>query len=130
MRIFIIICLLFTSCASEKQIVKEDKIIPEKKIITESAISTGWSDKDTYTVKVLSNDLDTVVDSARHQILQDIVKVRMLNDSRFTDISKISKEFDKPLKNGRIVSQKPVSGGLEVFYQITDQDLKKKFERK
>lgn len=129
MRIFIIICLLFTSCTADKTFVKEDKVTLEKPVIVESEISPGWADSNTYTVKVLSPDLDTAIEAAKHQILQDIVKVRMLNDSRFTDISRISQEFDKPLKNGRVLSQKSVYGGIEVLYQITDEGLKKKFER-
>lgn len=130
MKIFIIICLLFTSCVSDRTIVKEEKIVPAKNIILETDISPGWSDQNTYTVKVLSKDIDTAIEAARHKILQDIVRVRMLNDSRFTDISKISNEFEKPLKNGRIISQKSLSAGLEVYYQITDEGLKKKFEKK
>lgn len=128
MKILIIICLLFTSCVSEKNIVKEGKALSEKNEISQPGISTGWSDQNTYTVKVLSKDIDTSVEAARHQILQDIVRVRMLNESRFTDISGISREFEKPLRNGRIISQKSVPGGIEVYYQIRDEGLKKKFE--
>ncbi len=135
MKIFIIICLLFASCTANKSLVIEDKIISEESIVSEteilpeSDVSPGWLDLNTYTVKVLSQDLDTAIEAARHQILQDIVRVRMLNDSRFTDISKISQEFDKPLRDGRIVSQKSVNGGIEIYYQITDEGLKKKFEK-
>jgi stress-induced morphogen len=130
MKIFIIILLLFfIGCSSDRQIVKEDKVeVPVKE--NASDIKLGWADEDTYTVRIISKDLDGAIDSARHKILQDIVRVRMLNDSRFTDISKISGEFEKPLKQGTVLKSQQVSGGLEIYYQIRDQGLKKKFERK
>jgi len=139
MKIFIIILLLFIGCSSEKQIkennitvepVKETVNEPVKETVIEPEVKLGWADEDTYTVKIISKDLDSAIDSARHKILQDIVRVRMLNDSRFTDISKISSEFDQPLKQGKIIQSQQVSGGLEIYYQIRDQGLKKKFERK
>ena len=131
MKIFIIILLLFIGCSSDRQIVKEDKTeVPVKENAALPDIQLGWADEDTYTVRIISKDLDSAVDSARHKILQDIVRVRMLNDSRFTDISKISGEFDQPLKQGKIIQSQQVSGGLEIYYQIRDQGLKKKFERK
>jgi hypothetical protein len=136
MKIFIIIiCSIFISCASDKNLI-EEKSSPEKSSKITSEVSAnqdvhlGWSDQDTYTVKIISRDIDSAIDAARHKILHDIVKVRMLNESRFTDISKISQEFEKPLKNGRVLSQQPVTGGIEIYYQITDKDLRQKFERK
>ena len=137
MKIFIlIICSFFISCASDKNLIQE-KSLPEEsnsniknEVSTNQDVHLGWSDQDTYTVKIISSDIDSAIDAARHKILHDIVKVRMLNESRFTDISKISQEFEKPLKNGRVLSQQPVSGGIEIYYQITDKDLRQKFERK
>ena len=131
MKIFIIILLLVIGCSSEKQIIKND-IPAEKieKIEKEPDVKLGWADEDTYNVKVVSGNLDSAIDSAKHKILQDIVRVRMLNDSRFTDISKISNEFEYPLRNGKVISQKQGAQGLEIYYQIRDQGLKKKFERK
>ena len=106
MKIFIIIiCSILISCASDKNLI-EEKSSPEKssKITSEvpanQDVHLGWSDQDTYTVKIISRDIDSAIDAARHRILRDIVKVRMLNESRFTDISKISQEFENPLKNG------------------------------
>ncbi len=131
MKIFIIILLLFIGCSSEKQIIQNNMTAePVKEPVKEPEVKLGWADEDTYTVKIISKDLDSAIDSARHKILQDIVRVRMLNDSRFTDISKISGEFDQPLKQGKIIQSQEVSGGLEIYYQIRDQGLKKKFERK
>jgi uncharacterized protein (DUF342 family) len=56
--------------------------------------------------------------------------VRVLNGSRYTDITKISAEFDKPLKEGKVISEKKVSNGVEIYFQIRDENLKEKFERK
>jgi PBP1b-binding outer membrane lipoprotein LpoB len=137
MKIFItLICLIFTGCASDTNMVTE-KPVPDKKNIEATDdkssgpdISLGWSDEDTYIVKVISKDIDSAIDAARYKILHDIVKIRMINQSRFTDISKISQEFDKPLRNGEIIKERPVSEGVEIYYQIRDKGLKQKFQRK
>ncbi len=128
---FLIILLAFSGCAKKE--IKKDIVKPEAKIENNNKnkqISTGWSDLDTYTVKVTSESLDKAKEKAKHQILQDIVKVRMLNESRFTDITKINAEFDKPLKNGTVVSEKKIENGIEIYFQIKDQGLKEKFEKK
>ena len=78
----------------------------------------------------LQGDMDKAKDAAKHKILQDIVKVRVLNESRYTDITKISAEFDKPLKEGKVISQKQVDNGVIIYYQIRDTGLKEKFEKK
>jgi len=133
---FLIITLIITGCAGTdivKEPVKktsEEKAVEDVKKETEIPLPVGWTDKDTYTVTVTAPDIEKARDAARHKILHDIVKVRMLNESRFTDITKISAEFDKPLKEGKIISQKQVSGGLQIFFQIRDEGLKEKFERK
>jgi PBP1b-binding outer membrane lipoprotein LpoB len=133
---FLLIVLILTGCAG-KEIVKEpvkkiseDKAVEIVKQETETAPPTGWTDKDTYTVSVTAPDNDKAREAAKHKILHDIVKVRMMNESRFTDITKISAEFDKPLKEGKVISQKQVSGGLQIYFQIRDNGLKEKFERK
>ena len=54
----------------------------------------------------------------------------MLNESRYTDITKISAEFEMPLKEGKILLQNQTSEGIEIYYQIREQGLKNKFERK
>jgi stress-induced morphogen len=130
-NLFLIIFILsITSCAQKE--LKKDTIVNEPKkeitIISEN-VSEGWSDKDTYTVKIVSENLEKAKDKARHKILQDIVKVRMMNESRFTDISKINSEFDKPLKNGKVISEKQIDNGIEIYYQIRDDGLKEKFEK-
>lgn len=126
----IIFILLLTSCAQKeikKDIIKPE---PEKKTIISNEISVGWSDKDTYTVKVSAENLEKAKEKAKHKILQDIVKVRMFNESRFTDITKINSEFEEPLKNGKIISEKKVDNSVEIYYQIQDEGLKQKFEKK
>ena len=133
---FLLIVLIITGCAGKetvkepvKEIVK-DKPVEIVKQETETAPSTGWTDKDTYTVSVTAPDSDKAREAAKHKILHDIIKVRMMNESRFTDITKISAEFDKPLKEGKVISQKEVSGGVQIYFQIRDEALKAKFERK
>ena len=132
--IYLLIVIFFLSGCAGKEIVKEP--VKEKndaktvEVVKETTPPVGWSDKDTYTVSVTAPDIDKAREAARHKILQDIVKVRMLNESRYTDITKISAEFDKPLKEGKVVSQKPASNGILIYYQIRDTGLKEKFERK
>ena len=78
----------------------------------------------------MAEDLEKAKDKAQYQILKDIVNVRMLNNSRYTDITKIQLEFEKPLKNGVVIKQQDLSGGIEIWYQIRDDGLKEKFKRK
>jgi len=54
----------------------------------------------------------------------------MISESRYTDITKISKEFEKPLKEGRIISDQKIDKGVEIYFQIKDKGLKAKFEKK
>ena len=135
LKIFILISLFIMSgCAKEE--IKKDPVKPAVKIEktekTEKVepANVGWSDADTYTVKVVSESVDKGKEKAKHQILQDIVKVRMMNESRFTDITKINAEFDKPLKNGKVISEKKLDSGVEIYFQIKDDGLKQKFEKK
>ena len=63
-----------------------------------SVVKTGWTDQDTYTVKVIAENRSIAVNKAQHQILKDIVNVRVRYGSRYTDITKIQQEFEKPLE--------------------------------
>lgn len=132
LNIFLLLFILVLSgCAPQE--VKKDSVKPEQKIESKPAseqFNTGWSDLDTYTVKIVSENLEKGKEEAKHKILQDIVKVRMMNESRFTDITKINAEFEKPLKNGKIISEKKVANGVEIYFQIQDEGLKQKFEKK
>jgi maltose-binding protein MalE len=92
--------------------------------------ATGWVDEDTYTVKATGTDENNAVENAQHQILKDIVDVRVRNDSMYRDIEKIRNEFSLPLHNGIILTKRPVPEGLQIYYRIYDKGLKKKFERK
>jgi len=152
LNIFIMIFLLLLSGCAKKEIIK-DKVEPEvkkenvvkqekkkKKTIKQEPkkesetktdkISLGWNDQNTYTVKVIAENSEKGKEKAKHKILQDIVKVRMMNESRFTDITKINTEFEKPLKNGKIISETKNTAGIEIFFQIYDEGLKQKFEKK
>lgn len=92
--------------------------------------SLGWADEDTYTVKVEAGDEYEAIEKARHKILKDIVNVRVYNQSKYTDISKISVEFKKPLEEGKVIKRMQAPGSIIIHYQIVDKGLKKKFERK
>jgi PBP1b-binding outer membrane lipoprotein LpoB len=131
---FLLITVIITGCTGKVAVKEPVKQINDNKTVDvvkqETAIQTGWSDKDTYTVSVTAPDMDKAREAAKHKILHDIVKVRMMNESRFTDITKISAEFDKPLKEGKVISQKQVNSGIQIFFQIRDEGLKEKFERK
>jgi len=129
LNIFILISIFLLSGCAQKEVLI-DTAKPEIKVEKTEQISTGWSDANTYTVKVISESLQKGKEKAKHQILQDIVKVRMMNESRFTDITKINAEFEKPLKNGKVISEKNLTDGVEIYFQIQDNDLKKKFEKK
>lgn len=98
-------------------------------INTNISIQTGWTDEDTYTVKVTGANEEIAVDRAKHQILKDIVDVRMRNNSRYTDIEKIREEFSIPLENGKIINKSTLPDGLQIYFQIHDKGLKKKFQR-
>jgi hypothetical protein len=140
----------FVSCAPDETVVLPEKKqdVPSKKIETEKqvpveikkpepdpvpqkeAVKTGWDDEDTYTVRATGATEPLAVDKAHFQILKDIVNVRVRKLSPYTDISKIKEEFKEPLQNGKIISKNQKNGELEIYYQITDTGLKKKFERK
>jgi hypothetical protein len=94
-----------------------------------ASVQTGWSDEDTYTVKVTDKTEESAIDRAKHQILKDIVDVRMRNNSRYTDIVKIRDEFQVPLSNGVITSRIKTPEGITIYFQIKDKGLKKKFQR-
>ena len=131
-NILFLVCLILLSGCAKKEI-KEDIRKPEQKIEStteKEQISTGWADQDTYTVVVVAENVDKGREKAKHQILQDIVKVRMMNGSMFTDITKINNEFKKPLDNGKVISEKKVEKGIEIYYQIKDEGLKQKFEKR
>ena len=94
-----------------------------------NSVQTGWIDEDTYMVKVIADNEETAIAMAKHQILKDIVDVRMRNNSRYTDIEKIRDEFAIPLQNGIIIKKTALTQGLEIYFQIRDKGLKLKFQR-
>ena len=125
MRIILIVTLaMIIGCSSCKTEQKPNGKKPEIKI------KVGWIDPDTYSVSVTGTDEKTAFSKAKHKILKDIVKVRIQNQSRYTDITKIQDEFRKPLKNGKVIKKISSDSGLKIVFQIRDKGLKKKFERK
>jgi len=122
--------IFLVGCTGKETIKEPDNTVNDNKIIETVKPATGWTDRDTYTVSVIAEDIDKAKQAAKHKILQDIVKVRMINESRYTDITKISAEFDKPLKEGKILSQRNTAKGIEIFFQIKDSGLREKFEKK
>jgi len=93
-------------------------------------VSTGWQDRDTYTVLVTAENEKAAIDRARHRILKDIVRVRIRNGSRYTEITGIQSEFEGPLKRGKVVKREQGDEGIRIYYRIRDKDLRSKFERK
>jgi len=126
---FLMVCFL-GGCGKTGQKAPVDDKKPVKIEKTEPAPATGWNDPDTYTVKAKGANLEAAQGQARHRILKDIVNVRVLGGSRYTDITKISDEFDRPLKGGRVLQKNNIDGGIEIYFQIRDKGLKAKFERK
>ncbi len=127
----VLLTFLWGGCSSTNVQDEPVKKNEPKKIEKPAAVpETGWSDRDTYTVRVTGADEKAAKARARHKILKDIVNVRVLNGSMYIDITKIADEFDKPLKGGKVIHKNRVSGGVEIFFQIRDKGLKKKFQRR
>jgi len=126
----ILAVLVLFSCSSAEKKATTGTVQKPDAPVAESRPTPGWSDGDTYTVHVSGASLDEAVNRARHQILKDIVNVRMLNNSRYTDITMIQEEFKKPLENGRVINPRTGADGIEIWFQIRDKGLREKFERK
>jgi PBP1b-binding outer membrane lipoprotein LpoB len=137
------LALCIASCSENKKpeiaptqkVVKVKKSAPTQKVVKETqkkaiSINTGWYDPDTYTVKALGADENSAIKKAKFTILKDIIKVRTRKYGAYQQISKISSEFEIPLKEGRIIKKRNVSTGIEIYFQIKDKGLKEKFEKK
>ena len=142
--IFMLFCSL-SNCSSKdsKKVEKKDEVVEKKieikvvkkvkkvkKETVKISVKTGWSDKDTYVVQVVSGDEHSAVGLAKTKILKDIIKVRLKKYGTYTKIQEIKEEFEKPLKNGKIINREKVKNGIKIFYQIRDNNLKQKFELK
>jgi len=119
-----IVFVFFVSCTTSSPVVVPDEKVTEKKP------EIGWIDQNTYTVRVRGENLEEAKSRARHRILKDIINVRVRNGSRYTDITKIKDEFEKPIKNGQVIKESPDAEGIMIYFQIRDRGLRKKFERK
>ena len=116
--IFVFLLASFVSCAGATKSEKE------------KTAETGWSDDDTYTVSAEDATEQKAIEKAKYQILKDIVDVRVKNNSRYTDIIKIQGEFEIPLKNGKVIQKIERPNGVKIFFQIRDNGLRQKFQRK
>jgi hypothetical protein len=96
----------------------------------DSSTISGWTDEDTYTVQASGETEPQALEMAKHQILKDIVNVRVRNQSPYTDITKIRNEFETPLNGGKILNIKNTTYAIQITFQIHEKGLKKKFERK
>lgn len=123
--ILIITAFIFSCAGTQKvETKKPANQIKEKETVL------GWADINTYTVKVQGATRGKAKDKAINKIFRDIVNVRVLNKSPYSDINNIMKEFKDPIENGKIISEKQTADGVEINFQIYEKDLKKKFDRK
>ncbi len=93
-------------------------------------IKTGWEDPDTYTVMVVDESEEKAVNKAKIQILKDIINVRFKLYGKYSKIAEIKDEFNKPLKNGEVISRRDVEGGVEIYFTVRYKNLKKMVEKK
>jgi len=125
-KIFLFLVILFlTGCVSDRNTAlknNEPSVMPD--------VRTGWIDADSYAVRAVAENERKAIERAKHRILKDIVNARIMNGSRYSDISKIQEEFFYPLLKGRVIESKDVPGGKEVYFLITDKGLRQKFNRK
>ncbi len=128
----IIALLSIQSCKKTAQPVIERKVEtkPANKSTAKKEIKTGWEDPDTYTVMVVDESEEKAVNKAKIQILKDIINVRFKLYGKYSKIAVIKDEFDKPLKNGEVVSRRDVEGGLEIYFSVRYKNLKKMVEKK
>jgi ribosomal protein S20 len=124
--IFLIITAFMFSCAGGQKV--DTKTAVTKKAEKETVL--GWVDNDTYTVKAQGKNIEKAKDKAINKIFREIVNVRVLNKSPYSDIKNIMAEFKQPIENGKVISEKQIQDGVEINFQIYEKDLKKKFERK
>ncbi len=125
--IIMIVALIISCTSTSDQHEPSEKKAPAEKV--EESFKTGWVDPDTYAVTASGENEKEAVNNGIHKILKDIVSVRVRNGSRYTDISKIQVEFDKPLREGKVIDKKETDDGVVINFQIRGKDLKKKFER-
>ncbi len=93
-------------------------------------VKTGWEDPDTYVVMVVDESEEKAVNKAKIKVLKDIINVRFKLYGKYSQIAVIKDEFDKPLKNGEVISKRNLNGGVEIYYQVRYKNLKKMFEKK
>jgi hypothetical protein len=93
-------------------------------------VKTGWEDPDTYVVKAVDESEEKAISKAKTRVLKDIINVRFKLFGKYSRFALIKDEFEKPLKNGHVISKRNVDEGVEIYYQIRYKNLKKMFEKK
>ena len=132
-KLLVLLFITFLSCTTNEiptstNTVKKEMLKDNSN--TNESVNLGWKDNDTYTVKATGENLTKAKQKARFQILKDIVSIRMKSQGIYTDISKISHEFEEPFEKAVILKQSIIPDGIEIYYQITEPGLKLKFEKK
>jgi hypothetical protein len=127
--ILILVVMGIQSCKKTGQV---EKPVIERKVESTPVqeVKTGWEDPDTYIVKVIDETEEKAVNKAKIRVLKDIINVRFKLYGKYSKIAEIKDEFDKPLKNGKVVSKRDLSGGVEIYYQVRYKNLKKMVEKK
>lgn len=130
-KIFAVILFVFFACSGNEMTISKDplKNISNETQIDGIQINTGWNDNNTYIVQALGENISKAKQKARFQILKDIINVRVRKNSAYTDIEKVSNEFDTLFKNASIIKQIERADGVEIYYQIKEPGLKFKFEK-
>lgn len=121
--------LFLVSCATTESTQQKEEKPAVKDTSTPVTIQTGWVDPDTYTVKVTDATEGQAQEKAKLRILKDIVNVRVMNGSKYTDIEKIKEEFEPILESGKVISSRKIAGGVEIYYQVRSKGLREKFRR-
>jgi hypothetical protein len=126
--IYVLMVALLVSCSTQDS--RNGSVTTPKDSSQPKAFETGWNSNDIYIVQAKGENITKAKQKARLQILKDIVNVRVRSQSAYTELEKISKEFDDLFKNASILRQRDVTEGVEIYYQIKEPGLKFKFERK
>lgn len=117
------------SCQKTGQV---EKPVIERKVESQpvNEAKTGWEDTDTYVVKVTAESEEKAVNKAKIKVLKDVINVRFKLYGKYSKIAVIKDEFDKPLKNGKVINKRNINEGVEIYYQVRYKNLKKMFEKK
>ena len=117
-------------CKTPEKKVEPPKPKIEKKVVKKRPpVKTGWLDPNTYTIFISGNSSDDAVKKAKLKFFKDIVKARTLSGSPYTNIAQISDEFDKPLKNAKIIRKEKIDSGVAIYFQVRYPNLRRMFKK-